>query len=103
MIGSWHPMTSYASVRLVECPNNRGQEWSCIPVAFCNTLRPRSNRQYCRWDGTEPFVCCPQQPFLSMVQPSKYSRTRSNRQYCRWDCTEAFMWQREASNKNSSK
>lgn len=62
LIGLWHPVTNFASVRLVQCPQTRGQFWSCVPVAFCGTLLPRSSRRYCRWDGTEPFVCCPQQP-----------------------------------------
>ncbi|PSN46607.1 Venom serine protease Bi-VSP [Blattella germanica] len=69
LIASWHPMTSFASVQLVECPNIRGQFWSCVPVAACNTLRPRSNRQYCRWDGTEPFVCCPHHMSQPLIQP----------------------------------
>jgi hypothetical protein len=62
LIGLWHPVTNFASVRLVQCPQTRGQFSSCVPVTFCGTLLPRSSRHYCRWDGTVPFVCCPQQP-----------------------------------------
>ena len=62
LIGLWRPVTNFASVQLVQCPHTRGQFLSCVPVTFCGTLLPRSSRHYCRWDGTEPYVCCPQQP-----------------------------------------
>ena len=74
LIGLWHPVTNFASVRLVECPHTRGQFSSCVPVTFCGTLLPRSSRHYCRWDGTEPYVCCPQQPTSQpLIHKSKVS------------------------------
>ncbi|XP_069688917.1 venom protease-like isoform X2 [Periplaneta americana] len=65
-------MPNFAAVRLVECPSTRGQAWPCVPVAQCTNLRPRASRQYCRWEGGEPFVCCPQQQ--APLQPLIHQR-----------------------------
>ncbi|XP_066991103.2 venom protease isoform X3 [Anabrus simplex] len=32
---------------------------TCLPFSYCTSLRPDTERKYCRWGSGEPYICCP--------------------------------------------